>query len=194
MQFTLLSLCFTLLFFKRAQGQVSCDECLSAIDSLQLHLMTDTSVGIQSGLLVLEMCPLTPNPQVCVDILPVHWQGIAAVAYPFVLQAQEICSTLQVCGRNNPAEERIWTCDYCTSAVSAVGDIMAMNEMISATVEYLKGDVYCGGAEDHQPDLCQDYVEMFMPLAMNILAGYTKQYAPGLCNSIIEENLCQVDT
>ena len=63
--------------------------------------------------------------------------------------------------------------------INAVTDALAWDETITAWVDGLQNEGFCGAQED--PEECKEAVAFLIPLALPILAGQDRLWVDGFC-------------
>ena len=65
---------------------------------------------------------------------------------------------------------RFFECETCKTDVEAVKGIMMSEDAANYTIQFLSGDRFCDNPEFNntieEVDICQDFVEAFMPSAL----------------------------
>lgn len=82
--------------------------------------------------------------------------------------------------------------DNCVKCIDAYGNlaILLSNQFgIWETITYLSGPVFCSQpqfVEANQSEMCQNYLQTFLPFSLPISARQIEKYAPELCRRLFE--------
>merc|ERR1712080_760461 len=97
-------------------------------------------MGGQAKVLSESLCPGEADPVACDAEMFEWWPQWAAVLWPYIFDAENICKDL--CTKNSL---RAVSCDECKAGLQALADGITAEENISAMVTYLQGDAFCQG-------------------------------------------------
>merc|ERR1711890_201259 len=134
----------------------TCQECNSLINyELEYATVEESFLG-QAKVLSESLCPGEADPVACDAEMFEWWPQWAAVLWPYIFDAENICKDL--CTKNSL---RAVSCDECKAGLQALADGITAEENISAMVTYLQGDAFCQGHA-----ICEEDVAKWIPEAI----------------------------
>merc|ERR1711890_99793 len=160
----------------------TCQECNSLINyELEYATVEESFLG-QAKVLSESLCPGEADPVACDAEMFEWWLQWAAVLWPYIFDAENICKDL--CTKNSL---RAVSCDECKAGLQALADGITAEENISAMVTYLQGDAFCQGHA-----ICEEDVAKWIPEAIPVLIQYNAQNGDmdEACNQGIAEGTC----
>ena len=86
----------TILSITATSAEWTCDDCTAVVNSIAAYLTSGESLNKQVDILLAEVCPLSENPEECVEELPDFWIGVALMLWPgyYTADADWMCAPL----------------------------------------------------------------------------------------------------
>merc|ERR1711915_32461 len=169
----------SLLFTNSVTTQPNYEDCVALISTISNYLTTPEIMDYQVQFLVSQLCPMTENPDECVEDLSQFWPRVAKVMWPGYYSPNEEW----MCGDNSAPQVFSITCGECLEQIQTTLDQLVSEEFISGIVSALSGDAFCGMEDDI--DKCSSAIEALIPVALPALVGIYNVYDIGVpvCNS-----------
>merc|ERR1719204_2127252 len=184
-----------------ARGKTCWDECTTIVSEFATYLTTNERIDASQAILVNELCPNTPNPAECEDLLPDIWKTFANIFfktfYNSSVSYQDMPSgwtiSLYHCGElhcGTPDDVPL-TCEACSSSIQASQDLLLRPELLNAIVDGYKSSEFCNGLGG--PERCPDLLELVVTVGLQLLAsnlpsGHIHKICdvarPGTCNKM----------
>merc|ERR1711862_216082 len=167
-----------------ASNAVTCDECRKASVDLDVHLLSEESLGEQIAILKLALCPQLEDVAACEAGLDMWFPDMAGCIYNHLIE-QDICAMfLPDCTKQTRAMSGEWTCEECTSALATLADYMVQEDTIAEGVNYLQGECFCGRPDQDHTEECPSVIASVVPMALPILGSALVEQSTEHCQEI----------
>merc|ERR1712112_118883 len=150
----------------KAPSAVTCDECRKASVDLDVHLLSEESLGEQIAILKLALCPQLEDVATCEAGLDMWFPDMAD------------------CTKQTHALSGEWTCEECTGALAALADYMVQEDTIAEGVNYLQGECFCGRPDQDHTEECPSVIASVVHMALPILGSALVEQSTEHCQEI----------